>query len=121
MSPIAVEILVAVIPPLMSILGAVLVILVKAAFERMPSNVQPLLKEVAKTAVSSTEQVASAELNGPGKKEKAIEFFQEQLAHYHLDVPLPVISAVIEEAVREMNLTTAAPIKASVTTENISK
>lgn len=119
MSPVTQAILIAVIPPVMSILIAALAVLVKAAFERMPTNAQPVLKAMATTAVSATEQLASAELNGPGKKEMAIEFMEKQLAHFHMDVPTPVISAVIEEAVREMNLTDSAPIKAAVTTEAV--
>lgn len=117
MSPVLQAILIAVIPTLLSLLIAVLTILVKAAFERMPSNLQPFLKQLAATAVASTEQVAAVELNGPGKKEKAGEFMIGQLAHYHITVPPAVISAVIEEAVREMNQSNAAPIKAVVSTE----
>lgn len=107
------QVLIAAAPYLVPLILAVLTVLVKAAFERMPSNVQPTLKAAAKTAVAAVEQIAGAELNGPGKKEKAIELVEDQLSHFGFKVPTAIISAVIEEAVKEMNLSE----KANVTTE----
>ena len=104
------EWLIAAAPIYMPILIAVVAALYKQWVSRLPANQRPVVQAIVHTGVSNAEQVASAELNGPGKKELAIEIIEQELAHWNLSVPSSVISAMIEETVSELPKTAPATI-----------
>ena len=95
--------LIAAAPVYMPILIALLTTLYKSWVSKLPENQRPVVQGVVSTAVSAVEQTTSDVLNGPGKKQAAIEAVQAELAHWNIKVPQPVLSAMIEEAVAAMN------------------
>jgi len=78
---------------------AALVVLVKSAIDKLPANKRPFVADIVKTTVAAVEKMAADQLNGPGKKQMAIELVDAQLKHFGMEVPLPVTNALIEEAV----------------------
>jgi Bacteriophage holin of superfamily 6 (Holin_LLH) len=99
MTPLGIQILEALAPYLVPVIIAVLGVLVKNAIDHLPVNVQPKVYDAVHSAVAAVEQVANQQLSGPGKKQLAIEYVQKQLDAMHINVPEPVLSTLIEEAV----------------------
>lgn len=97
--PQVVSLLLALAPYLVPPLVAVLSVLVKNAFSKLPANQRDLIKQVAQTAVVATEQTASQALNGPGKKQLAVDFVETELSHWGIKAPSGLVSTLIEEAV----------------------
>jgi Bacteriophage holin of superfamily 6 (Holin_LLH) len=114
MTPLGLQILEALAPYIVPVILAVLGVLVKNAIDHAPTNVRPVVIDAVHSAVAAVEQVASQQLSGPGKKQLAIEYVQKQLDAMHINVPEPVISALIESAVYELNLLKPAPVSAPV-------
>ncbi len=92
---------------------AALVVLVKSAIDKLPANKRPFVANVVKTTVAAVEKMAADQLNGPGKKQMAVEMIDAQLKHFGMEVPLPVTNALIEEAVL---LLKSQPVAVAITT-----
>src|SRR5258708_5279647 len=58
---------------------AALVVLVKSAIDKLPANKRPFVANVVKTTVAAVEKMAADQLNGPGKKQMAVEMVDAQL------------------------------------------
>lgn len=99
MSPTVSQLLLALAPYLVPVLASVLVFLVKSAIEKLPVNQRFFVQSIVDTAVRATEQTASSVLTGSGKKQVAVEMVEAELAHWHINIPSSVVSALIEEAV----------------------
>lgn len=111
--------LIAAAPVYMPILIFLLTTLYQQWLSKLPANQRPVVQGAVSTAVAAVEQTASDVLNGPGKKQLAIEAVQSELAHWNIKVPQTVISAMIEEAVAAMNAVPApAPAVAVESTKS---
>lgn len=99
LSPFLEQLLLVAAPIVLPGFFAFLVVLVRKSFAKLPENARPVVSAIASTAVANVEQIAAGMLNGPGKKEQAMEAASRELAHWGINVPPAVVSALIEEAV----------------------
>ena len=114
MSPVYVQILEVAAPYIVPVLIALLTVVVKAALDRLPANVQPQVQQAVQSSVQAVEQMSADTLSSTVKKQMAITFVKQQLATMHISLPDDVISALIESAVYELNLLKSAPASAPV-------
>lgn len=96
-------------PLLVAILTPLVTYFVTHVIANMPANKRAMIEKVAQTGVAATEQTAGMLLNGPGKKQAAIEYVQKELGALHVSATPEQISALIEQTVL-----TANQIKAQV-------
>lgn len=100
-----VPILATLAPVAVPILLAYLTVIVRSAFDRMPSKQRALLAGVVQTGVSAAEQSGVlGKLTGPEKEIVAMRAIDAQLAHFGLKVPDSVIKPMLEEAVLVVNM-----------------
>jgi LL-H family phage holin len=98
-------------PYIVPLLVAILTYVVKVWISKLPANQRPLVEAVVRSSVSAAEQLASSQLNGPGKKQLAIELIEKQLSFMHIKVAPAVVESLIEDAVLALNLAKkAAPV-----------
>lgn len=83
------------LPPLI----AYLVVFVKARIAKLPADQRALISGIVSTHVAEVEQAASNALNGPGKKQMALEAIQAELSHWNIKVPDVVVNGLLEETV----------------------
>jgi hypothetical protein len=114
MSTELIQILLALAPYVVPPLVALLVYLVKKAIDRLPANQRVVVSGIVRTSVAAADQLASDQLNGPGKRQVALEMIEAQLKHMHIDVPAPVVNALIEEAVLALHMARAGASQAVV-------
>lgn len=89
------------IPILLAVLPAFyawLTTLVRSAFEHMPSKQRQLIQSIVASGVAAVMQ-AHPELSNAEKKEQALQYMEQLLAHYHLKVGREVLEPLLEEAV----------------------
>lgn len=92
-------------PPLLAAILAWLTVLVKKAFEKMPSAQRALLSSIVQTGVAAAEQTGNWEgLTSAEKLSYAQRAIAAQLAHFGMSVPSSVIDPLIQEAVLIVNL-----------------
>lgn len=103
MNPFLLQLLAILAPYIVPFILAGLWFLIRRALDLIPTNVRPLLASIVTDAVRAVEQLAATELNDAGKKALAIKFVEEELAHFHIDIPTSIISTMIESAVHELN------------------
>ena len=95
-----------ILPPLIALCGA----WYQSLVQKLPLATRDQLQNVARTVVPAVEQIASAQLNGPGKKQLALQQAAQILAHLGIkNVNPDVLSSFIEEAVYAINTAKSAP------------
>lgn len=103
-------------PPALAALLALLTVVVKKAFEKMPTAQRNTLTSIVSTAVNAVEQT-SPNMPNAVKKQLAESAIEAQLAHFGIKVPTAVIDANLEEAVLILNIAqgknTRVPIRAA--------
>lgn len=113
-APYAITVLIAILTPIVTYA-------VNRILANLPTNERAMVTAAVRTGVSAAEQMASDNLNGPGKKQIALEMIEKQLTTWHINVPSSVINALVEEAVYLINTdqqktsspsTTAIPLAA---------
>lgn len=103
-----VQILLALAPYVGPPLAALEIYLVKKAIDSLPANKRNLILPVVRTAVTAASQMASDNLNGPGKRQIALELIEKELAHYNISIPSSVLNGMIEEAVKALKIAEGA-------------
>src|SRR6266568_9192762 len=91
-------------PFIVPILAALLTLIVKACFEKMPSSQRAILSKIVGTAVSAVEQSSDPLATPVEKKAKAIAAVTAQLEHFGIKAPLSVVDPMIEESVLLVNM-----------------
>lgn len=85
------------------IVGAIAV-LVKSAYEKMPASKQALATNVVYAVVSGLEQNSGLlAVNGPAKKQMALETAANILDHYGVKVSTDTLNSLIESCVYAIN------------------
>lgn len=97
--PVLTQILIALAPYLVPLLVFLLGKAYQGFMAQLPANQRPVVQEIVKTAVVAAEKLSSDALNGPGKKQVAIDFIEQELDSWGIKVPSSVISSMIEQAV----------------------
>lgn len=90
-------------PPALTAVLALATVLVKKAFEKMPTAQRNTLTSIVSTAVNAVEQT-SPNMPGQVKKQLAEQAIEAQLSHFGLKVPNAVVDANLEEAVLLLNM-----------------
>lgn len=88
-----------VVPVLVALLTPIVTYAVNTILSKLPINQRAIVSAAVHTGVTAAEQMADATLNGPGKKQMALELIEKQLATWHIAVPSSVVNAMVEEAV----------------------
>lgn len=99
---------------------AALVVAVNSAISKLPANKRDFAAGVVNTVVAAVDQMASDQLNGPGKKQMALELIEKELKAFGMQVPESTVNALIEEAVKlskSSAVVVAAPIAKSESIE----
>jgi hypothetical protein len=104
-------------PVVVPVLLAYLTVLVRTAFDKMPSAQRATLESIVQTGVSAAEQTSFGKLTGDQKKDLALSAIHAQLDHYGLSVPDSVIEPMLEEAVLLLNIASGKNTKAVLTTK----
>ena len=91
-------------PVVVPILVAYLTVLVRGAFDKMPSKARATLASIVQTGVSAAEQTSYGKLTGDQKHALALQFVHDQLDHFGLKVPDSVIEPLLQEAVLIVNM-----------------
>lgn len=114
------QFLLALAPYLAPPIIAALVVLVQSAIAKLPANKRDFAANVVNTVVAAVDQMASDQLNGPGKKQMALELVEKELKAFGMQVPESTVNALIEEAVKLSKspaVVVAAPVAKSVPIE----
>ena len=114
--PTFADVLLALAPYVAPVIAAGLVMLVRSMIEKLPAQQRAFVSGIVQTSVAAIEQTASADLNGPAKKQLALELIEKQLASFHVSVAPAVIDSLLEEAVMAIN---AARGAATIATTSI--
>jgi hypothetical protein len=103
--PLWLQIVFALMPILLPIVAGLVATQYKKAVSTLPENQRAILDQVVRTVVPAVEQLSSAQLSGPGKKQMALEEAAKILQHIGVKSVNPaVLSSFIESAVYAINL-----------------
>lgn len=114
--PTFAEVLLALAPYLVPLIVSVLVMVVRSMIEKLPAQQRAFVAGIVQSSVAAIEQTSTMDLNGPAKKQMALELIEKQLSHFHVSVSSAVIEALLEEAVMAIH---AAKGAATVATTSI--
>ena len=108
------QILLALAPYITPVLVALLTYVVKSAIDRLPANQRSFVSGIVRTAVVAASQMASDTLNGPGKRQIALELIEKELDHFGIKIPSSIINGLIEEAVKGLKMAEGATTTVAV-------
>lgn len=102
------------VPVLIAILTPIVTYAVNRLLSRLPVTQRTIVTSIVRSGVAATEQMADSSLNGPGKKQFALELIEKQLAAHHIQVSASELNSLIEETVFALNSAKQATTVASV-------
>ena len=90
------------LPIVLPLLISLSAVLYQRLLQRLPQKQRAEIDQVIHIVVCSIEQASSA-LEGPAKKQAAMEMAGTMLAYLHISVPQEILSCLIEAAVYSLH------------------
>lgn len=87
------------LPPIISLS----MVLYQHLIQGLPQRKQALVQQIVNAVVPAVEQGTAKALDGPGKKQAAMQMATVMLKSLHINVPQDMISCMIEAAVYTLN------------------
>ena len=97
------QLILLIVPILLPAIISLSAVLYQRLVQGLPAKQQALVQQVVNTVVRAVEQEARNTLDGPGKKQAAMQMATNMLKSLHLNISQDVISSVIEAAVYALN------------------